>query len=250
MSRRTNLENLLRSASEVQRALLSAPRAAMSSETKFGYGFTLVGIGLPFLLEKVFGLTVASTASVACVIFGVAFLIAGHRHEEKKRLSFREKIVTVLACCTMIFMISSGIMHRLNTQQANENLNEKPSIDNVHLAKWGLLGNMNVYGVLETHDLQRFQNRYRLILAARTYRASFDWQDDPWVEKSGLFTIEDEVTIQIPLSEAFKNRVLVHRPAIVFFYGIVPVDVNVQNAHTLKELIDAGAFIRLGGSML
>ena len=52
----------------------------MPRETKFSYGFLLVGTGVPYLIDKVFGLAWAIGVSVACVLFGLAFLIAGLFH--------------------------------------------------------------------------------------------------------------------------------------------------------------------------
>ena len=104
------------------------------------------------------------------------------------------------------------------------------------------------YGIIDARDIKEFQNTYRLMLAVQTY-SEFDWQDDPGVEKSGLFTIGEEVMIQIPLSDSFKDRIVRTGPAVVFYYGAVPINVKVQDARTLKDIIDQGGIIKVGGSM-
>ena len=105
----------------------------------------------------------------------------------------------------------------------------------VHLITWGIHQNMVAYGVIDAHEIKRFQNSYRLMLAVRTFRGAFDWQDDPWVEKSGLFTIEDEVTIEIPLSQEFKKRLASKGPGVAFFYGVIPNGLQVQNARNSQR---------------
>jgi hypothetical protein len=54
----------------------------MERDTKFGYGFTLAGIGVPFLIERLFGQFAAICVAVAMTTLGVGFLVAGHRHHE------------------------------------------------------------------------------------------------------------------------------------------------------------------------
>lgn len=54
----------------------------MSRENKFGYGFLLAGIGMPYLIERLLGPTPATVVSIICVVLGIAFLVAGHRHEK------------------------------------------------------------------------------------------------------------------------------------------------------------------------
>lgn len=53
----------------------------MERDTKFGYGYTLVGIGAAYLLDKLFGPAVAMSIAIGLTLLGIAFLVAGHRHE-------------------------------------------------------------------------------------------------------------------------------------------------------------------------
>ena len=56
--------------------------APMSRETKFGYGFLLAGVGLPYVIDKFLGPTAAGTVLILCLIVGVALLVAGHKHKD------------------------------------------------------------------------------------------------------------------------------------------------------------------------
>jgi hypothetical protein len=54
----------------------------MPKETKFGYGFLLAGVALPYLIEKFLGAGPAAAVAIVCGIIGIAFLVSGHRHKE------------------------------------------------------------------------------------------------------------------------------------------------------------------------
>lgn len=55
----------------------------MSKETKFGYGFLLAGVGVPYLIEKLLGAVAALVIAALCVVAGVGLLVAGHLHRDK-----------------------------------------------------------------------------------------------------------------------------------------------------------------------
>ena len=94
----------------------------MLRETKFGYGVLLVGVGVPFLIDKVLGLYYAIVVSVACVVIGGAFLLAGHRHREG--FVRRRKILEVLAfgaaLSTLIGLGSIGIFRVIPKRETAE----------------------------------------------------------------------------------------------------------------------------------
>src|SRR5437667_8593631 len=56
----------------------------MSKEAKFGYGFLLAGVGLPYIIEKFLGATPAAIVAIICLIIGFALLVAGHRHNDER----------------------------------------------------------------------------------------------------------------------------------------------------------------------
>ena len=55
----------------------------MSKESKFGYGFLLAGVGLPYLIERLFGQAWAAWVAGLCLLLGVFFLVWGHLHERR-----------------------------------------------------------------------------------------------------------------------------------------------------------------------
>ena len=71
----------------------------MSKETKFGYGFLLLGVGLPYLIDKLFGETAAIIVSGCCVLAAICLLIAGHLHERK---GLATKVILVLVALASI----------------------------------------------------------------------------------------------------------------------------------------------------
>src|SRR5437899_11755420 len=54
----------------------------ISKDTKFGYGFLLAGVGLPYLIEQLFGALGATIIAAACTVIGLSLLIAGHLHRD------------------------------------------------------------------------------------------------------------------------------------------------------------------------
>jgi hypothetical protein len=67
----------------------------VSRETKFGYGFLFASIGLPYLIDKAFGTLPAIIISAACLVLGVFFLIAGHRHRDRRDARSRGTMATI-----------------------------------------------------------------------------------------------------------------------------------------------------------
>lgn len=86
----------------------SRPRLSMSRGTKFGYGFLLAGVGLPFLIDQLFGPTTALIAAGVCLVAGICFLVAGHLHERRGRAP---KIISALIATVVI---AAGIAWRLH----------------------------------------------------------------------------------------------------------------------------------------
>lgn len=83
----------------------------MSKETKFGYGFLLVGTGVPYLIDKLFGLPFAILISLACVIVGCALLWAGHRHKDNQPPKKIWNWLAIGACLSTLVVLSwVGIM--------------------------------------------------------------------------------------------------------------------------------------------
>jgi hypothetical protein len=54
----------------------------MQRETKFGYGFLLVGAAFPYLADKLFGPTTALWVAAVTLLLGVMLLLAAHYHDE------------------------------------------------------------------------------------------------------------------------------------------------------------------------
>jgi hypothetical protein len=127
---RANLERLLRSAWDRQCQLGTVPsegvrsgnawtsrpvRTTMLRGTKFGYGFCFIGVGVPFLIEKLLGLSLAIFASVACLVLGVTFLISGHRHNDDARpWKLGEALAAGCALCSVIILLSMGVMRAMS----------------------------------------------------------------------------------------------------------------------------------------
>lgn len=67
----------------------------MARDTKFGYGFLFVGGGMPYLVDKWFGVLPAMIIAAASVVLGVVFLVAGHLHENASPKQWRIAIAAI-----------------------------------------------------------------------------------------------------------------------------------------------------------
>lgn len=61
----------------------------MQRDTKFGYGFCLLGIGVPYLLDKLSGPKTALVCCALLLLVGLVFILSGHFHQRslKRTLS-------------------------------------------------------------------------------------------------------------------------------------------------------------------
>jgi hypothetical protein len=71
----------------------------MERDTKFGYGYTLIGIGLAYLLERLFGASAAFALAVGMTAVGAVFLFAGHKHG--KSISAKQLTIVGLVFCAV-----------------------------------------------------------------------------------------------------------------------------------------------------
>lgn len=88
----------------------------MGKASKFGYGFLLLGVSMPHLIEHLFGAGIALIASLLCMILGSAFLYSGHLHREEneKPISLKTKIATgvlLFAICIVVCLMGWRVLH-------------------------------------------------------------------------------------------------------------------------------------------
>ena len=86
----------------------------MSKETKFGYGFLLAGVGLPYLIEKLAGPFTALVIAVACTVLGASLLLAGHLHRDREiaspgKISLVIRSIKYGVMVVIIFGLIAGI---------------------------------------------------------------------------------------------------------------------------------------------
>lgn len=84
----------------------------MSRETKFGYGFLLVGSTLTYLIDALLGHTAALVCYAAFFLIGICFLISAHLPESKEtreRYSVIAKIVMLLIATAALVTLAISI---------------------------------------------------------------------------------------------------------------------------------------------
>jgi hypothetical protein len=106
--------------------------AGMSKETKFGYGFWFAGIGVPYLLDQMFGRVPAFWCAVAFTVIGAGLLIAGHQHREADEvpLTKPKKAIGYAVMALLLAGLTVGIVKfRPQTAKIEQREEAKPHED-------------------------------------------------------------------------------------------------------------------------
>jgi hypothetical protein len=104
----------------------------MSKETKLGYGFLLAGVGLPYLIEKLFSPRIALAAAIVLMFVGICLLVAGHLHDRQRLAT---KVIFILLA---VMVLGVGIAWRVRpkteeappsaSKQSNEEVRQLPPV--------------------------------------------------------------------------------------------------------------------------
>jgi hypothetical protein len=97
------------------------PWMRMGKETKFGYGFLLAGVGLPYLIDKLVGELAALIVAAVCTVAGIGLLILGHFHVEEgaeKTIGKPTAIVTAIIFIGAVLTLIWAIVNYWGTLQA------------------------------------------------------------------------------------------------------------------------------------
>src|SRR5258708_3526722 len=85
-----------------------------SRETKFGYGFLLLGAAMPYLIDKLLGPIAALISAAVILLGGIAFLVAGHFHRDKDALPHRRGLMATIGMFTIIGAASGALIGGLS----------------------------------------------------------------------------------------------------------------------------------------
>ncbi|MGH9743585.1 MAG: hypothetical protein ACRD51_14665 [Candidatus Acidiferrum sp.] len=86
----------------------------MAKETKFGYGFLLLGAGLPYVFDKLLGPLAALIASALCIVFGCVFLLAAHFHRDKNEIRPKRGLMVSIGMFTLVGAASGALIGSLS----------------------------------------------------------------------------------------------------------------------------------------
>lgn len=104
----------------------------MSRETKFGYGFLLVGCALPYLIDKMFGPRTTSIISGVFFLLGAALLVSAHIPEDKgvrnKYGNIATAVSLVIAIIAMVTLIIGIIRITPKATPAPDFANSAPEL--------------------------------------------------------------------------------------------------------------------------
>jgi hypothetical protein len=86
----------------------------VSKETKFGYGFLLGGIGVPYLMAITLGPLAAVIAASACTVLGLALLLAGHLHRDQSVPKIKRGFMHTILQFTVLGTLLGGAIGALS----------------------------------------------------------------------------------------------------------------------------------------
>jgi hypothetical protein len=86
----------------------------MARETKFGYGYLLVGAALPYLIDKLLGPIAALIAASIVGISGLVFLLAGHLHKDGNKVKKHRGFMASIGIFALIGAASGAVIGSLS----------------------------------------------------------------------------------------------------------------------------------------
>jgi heme/copper-type cytochrome/quinol oxidase subunit 4 len=214
----------------------------MSRETKFGYGFLLAGIGVPYLMDKLFGGLVALVVAALCTVIGIALLIAGYLHlgEGKKRKLSRTGIAITAFIFVGAIMTLTWAMWKFSTAITDSEFYGTVTGWGVQAPGAGPGGE----GFLDLNmdKLLLFKDRYQLLVVARIHNTRVNSLTDPTIQKSDAFPIGSVGTtrrITVPFSQQFLSSALsILGPEVEFemYLCLIPRGLDARTIATLDDI--------------
>jgi hypothetical protein len=226
----------------------------MRRDALINYGLLGVSLGLPSLLEFLFGRKWGIFVALILVVGGVAFLVVGHRTSEGNSHASRYKeTYFVLGAALSLIVILFFPLSKMQKQRILEvpKSEETGSVE-ITLTKWGTDPPATAYGIIDGAKLFAYKYRYRLMLVIRASDHTIEPLDDVAVMKSSIFEVKDTpVRIDILMSQGFLRHMMALNPNIAtidFWPCVVPRDFTPdERKSTLREFMKLGASCVLGG---
>jgi hypothetical protein len=221
----------------------------MSRETKFGYGFLLAGVGVPYLMDKLFGGLVALIVAALCTLFGIALLIAGYLHlgEVKKRKISRARIAITAFIFVGAILTLTWAVWKFSTAITDSKFYGT-------VTGWGAQAPGAGPGGegfldLDNSKLLLFKDRYQLLVVARIHNTRVNSLTDPTIQKSDSFPIGSVGTtsrITVPFSQQFLSSALsTLGPEVEFemYLCLIPQGLDARTIATLDDITTKGGHV-------
>jgi hypothetical protein len=233
----------------------------MSKETKFGYGFLLVGVGVPYLIDKLIGPIFALLVAVVCTIIGVALLRAGHTHRDREGLGFSlpdkrtgEKTMTAVIIVVVAASLIWGVV-RVVTREAKTDT-PSPTItpvthhieSTVTMTEWGAERGNKVYAVVKIESPPPANAPFQMMFISRVQDSSRDEMEDTTIEKSDLRPLTGQ-TIELNVTQDFLRRA-VQWKFVRAILVLLPASVQSNQISKLSDVPKLGGQIAINNSFV
>jgi hypothetical protein len=118
---------------------------------------------------------------------------------------------------------------------------ESVMITRVPPINWGVLPVNRAFITLDTKDLYRAENKYRLMLVCRAIDRRIDEKDDADIEKSKIFNIQpSETTLELSLSQKFMKE-FIPEGDLQLMVLLIQTNHDYSNIASVQQAIDSGA---------
>lgn len=233
--------------------------AQMAKETKFGYGFWFAGIGVPYLLDQMFGKAPAFWCAVVFTVIGAGLLLAGHQHKEEGEvpLTNLKKAFGYLVMVVLLAGLTVGIVKFRPESHEEGNIsqiNDAEFFDAV--AAWGVhapipgstSGGGEAYEDINTARLIPFRKKYDLMVVVRVHDTHLSAYRDSDIQKSNPFPIPAmppttmRITINIPASY-LASHLAAGNGEMEFVFCLIPHTLDASTIVNLDDITARGGHV-------
>jgi len=172
----------------------------MGKETKFNYGSLAVGIGVPFLIERLTGPKWGLIAAIVFSVGGCILIVLSHTHHERNepppiktrvgKMGIRLLLGGVISAGIVAIAWAYSVNQTPSSLATNAMQQKSPTVPNIiqPVNSWGKIGKM-VYADVDMAAFSAFAKNYDLMLIVMIEDSTVDYMRDGRIAKSKPFTI-------------------------------------------------------------
>jgi hypothetical protein len=152
-------------------------------------------------------------------------------------------LILVLIATGLLGARAAGLIGREQLSSAETANTPSPNSSKVFLQQWGILPPATYQVTIDSSQIIKFKDTFRVILVVRTSFSDVDRMTDEYIETSSLYTIQNSLMI-LAHASSNKLRFLIDGPTMVeFSVAIIPNGVSEKEITTLNSIDHLGGRI-------